>query len=147
MNEIQKKRANKRRMKIYNHLANQVGGTSSSHKLHHRAKVIAEFCVNDTGPNQCTIVDGYHVWCEMNDVPLSQEQGRREGVAMKGNHKWEDDDLGQKWDVYDVFDEQYQEVRNRHIQRIERQWKDEQEALRDIIEMPHLNPLNTNGEE
>jgi hypothetical protein len=145
MNEIKKKRANKRRMKIYNHLANQVGGTSSSHKLHHRASVIAEFCVNDTGPNRCTIVDGYRVWCEMNDVPLSQEQGRREGVAMKGDHKW--DDFGQKWDVYDVFDDQYHEVRNKYMQRIERQWENEQAALRDVIEMPHLDPLNTDGEE
>ena len=83
----------------------------------------------------------------MNDVPLDQERGRREGVAMKGNHKWEDDDFGQKWDVYDVFDDQYQEVRNKYIQRIERRWKNELEALRDIIEMPHLDPLNTDGEE
>jgi hypothetical protein len=81
----------------------------------------------------------------MNDVPLSQEQGRREGVAMKGDNKW--DDFGQKWDVYDVFDDQYQEVRNKHKQRMETRWKNEQEALRDIIEMPHLDPLNTDGEE
>jgi hypothetical protein len=64
---------------------------------------------------------------------------------MKGDHKW--DDLGQKWDVYDVFDDQYHEVRNKYMQRIERQWENEQAALRDVIEMPHLDPLNTDGEE
>lgn len=138
MNRIRNKRANERRMKIYNHLANQVGGTSSSHKLHHRASVIAEFCVQDSQPNKCTMVDGYRVWCEMNDIPLSREN-REKGIVKVG--------FTQEYDLYDVFDERYHLAYTNHKQRIKRQWHSEQEALRDIIEMPHLDPLNTDGEE
>lgn len=138
MNEIQKKRAKERRMKIYNHLANQVGGTSSTHKLHHRASVIAEFCVQDTGPNRCTMVDGYRVWCEMNGIPLSRENPEKGNVRVG---------FSLEYNLYDLFDTQYYETYNEHKQRMERRWENEQEALRDIIEMPHLDPLNTDGEE
>jgi len=61
-----KERTAARRLTIYKHLARRVGRTSSSHPDRELAKQIARFC-HDTN-ERATVIDGYHVWCEINDI-------------------------------------------------------------------------------
>lgn len=68
---IQEK-AEARRKNIYIYLARQVGRTSSGNRNLHLCKKIISYCVY--GGSRATVVDGYHVWCEVMDIsPASDD--------------------------------------------------------------------------
>ena len=69
-----KERTAARRLTIYKHLARRVGYASQSivnDPVNELAHQIARFC-HDTD-EWATITDGYHVWCEINNIPLKDE--------------------------------------------------------------------------
>ena len=64
-------KAEARRKNIYIYLARQVGRTSAGDKDFHLCKRIVEYCVY--GKNNASVVDGYHVWCEVMDISLASD--------------------------------------------------------------------------
>ena len=64
-------RTEARRKNIYIYLARQVGRISSGNRNLHLCKKIIQYCVY--GDNSASVVDGYHVWCEIHDMPLKDE--------------------------------------------------------------------------
>lgn len=65
-------KAEARRKNIYIYLARQVGRISSGNRNLHLCKKIIEYCVY--GDSSATVVDGYHVWCEVMDIsPASDD--------------------------------------------------------------------------
>jgi len=68
------KRTAARRLTIYKHLARRVGYAAEF--VHNDiprelASQIARFCYNTD--EWATVIDGYHVWCEIHDIPLKDE--------------------------------------------------------------------------
>lgn len=64
--------AEARRKNIYIYLAQQVGRISSGNRNLHLCKKIVDYCVY--GNNSATVVDGYHVWCEVMHIdPASDD--------------------------------------------------------------------------
>ncbi len=64
-------RAEARRKNIYIHLARQVGRISSGNRNLHLCKKIISYCVY--GDSRATVVDGYHVWCEVMGISPASE--------------------------------------------------------------------------
>ena len=64
--------AEARRKNIYIYLARQVGRISSGNRNLHLCRKIVDYCVY--GDNSATVVDGYHVWCEVMHIdPASDD--------------------------------------------------------------------------
>jgi len=65
-------RTEARRKNIYIYLARQVGRISSGNRNLHLCKKIIEYCVYSD--SRASVVDGYHVWCEVMDIsPASDD--------------------------------------------------------------------------
>lgn len=123
-----KERAAARRLTIYQHLARRVGRTSTSHPDRELAKHIARFCHGTD--ERATIIDGYHVWCEIHDIPLKDEGL---GSLFADSIPTADEKLRQ------LFAEVQLEEYRLMMQREESFHKKEQETFREY--------LSTRGEE
>jgi hypothetical protein len=123
-----KERAAARRLTIYQHLARQVGRKLSSDLNYELARHLTRFC-HDTN-EKATIIDGYHVWCEIHDIPLKDEGL---GSLFADSIPTADEKLRQ------LFAEVQLEEYRLMMQREESFHKKEQETIREY--------LSTRGEE
>ena len=131
-----KERQQARRLTIYKHLARRVGYASQSivnDPVHELAYQIARFCLDSD--NRATPIDGYHVWCELNDIPLKDM-----GLVFAHSIPTADEKLRQLY--MDVELEEHRLMR----QREEFLRKEEQKKLREYLstrdEEDDLNELN-----
>ena len=117
-----KERTAARRLTIYKHLARRVGRTSSSDPQHELAYQIARIC-HDTD-NKATPIDGYHVWCEINDI---RAKSVSLGSLFKSDYPSPDEKLRQLY--VDVELEEHRLMR----QREQSVRKEEQDALKEYL--------------
>lgn len=72
--EEEDERTRARRLNIYKHLATHVGRVSAGDQTEYLCEVIVQQCMGKTPQNdKPSIVDCYHVWCEVNDISPKDE--------------------------------------------------------------------------
>ena len=120
-----KERAAARRLTIYKHLARRVGLCSQSvvnDPDRELAYQIARFCHRED--EKAMPIDGYRVWCELNDMPLKDEGL---GSLFAHNIPTADEKLRQLF--MDVEMEEHRLMR----QREQSVRKKEQDALKEYL--------------